>query len=551
MLLPRDELVDRQSSRSPCPSGNGTMIGDEQQFNVFCNTRFRGDEVLRQKVDSLTTCAGLCTSFQNPRCEGVQFRRNRDCVLLGHLVPQGTRPSRFSDGAAAIFPQPGPTSSCSQKGTGASFPSSQVDLNSSFTLNCGRIINGNDLEQQFHMTFESCLDACSSNPACGGVSYDPLQSSGFRNCYLKTVIDPSNMFVMTGVDSAILVKNTDTDQAMGNNGDGIAETTGTTAVASLPSNAISQPAAFVTVTTDTGNEVGSVVTVSVPVPVTPALSTSTGALADSTPSASPAGAASSPSANENGRGGGGVNNSQRPKFPGGIGSSSSSSNAWIAAPVIGGIAALTLILAVFVLWGRRRRRDNHNNSQSPSSLKDSGRPSGNSHMSKGTFSTFGKGLGNAANQLYRGRFFGSDKFKLGMGDSDQDDDEPRHKRSGGGSRSGFKVISGSGRRLGLDGQELPIPGTGPGLGGMIVTAGRGRVVNINTNPYATANDSSGGGGAAQPPPPPPRPASPAAGLRDSQNGLRQNRLSGNWLGSLNFLSPQPGIPAEFRGPDFK
>ncbi|KAI0864140.1 hypothetical protein F4860DRAFT_431305 [Xylaria cubensis] len=491
MYFPDLRLQERQSSRAPCPNGNGTMIGDEQQFVVYCDTRFRGDEVFRQKTDSLATCAEMCTSFQNPRCEGAQFKDNRDCILLGNLVPEGTRPSRFFDSAAAVFPQPGPTSSCSQQGTGTTF----LSQSTSFTLQCGKIINGNDLEQQFQMTLESCLAACSANSACGGVTFDPQQSAGFRNCYLKTTVDTSSVFAKAGVDSAILVNNA-------NNGN-IAEGTGTSATTSTPSSdTISQATAFVTIVPDQGVAPGNVVTVSVPVPVTPpASSSSSGALADSiTPEAS-----AEATGTNNGQGG--VNNSsERPKF-GNVGSSNSS-NAWIAAPVIGGIAALTLVLAVFVLWGRRRRRDNP-----PLRNERSSDPI----MSRTTLSTFGRGLGDAANRFSRGRVFGGggSSEKTRLGDSDLDDDS-----------RGFKVVSGSGRRLGLHGQE--IPGTGPGLGGMIVTAGRGRVVNVNP-----------GGGA--------RPSSPtsSAGLRDSQNGLRQNRLTGNWLDS------QPGIPAEFRGPDLQ
>ncbi|KAI0456637.1 hypothetical protein F5B21DRAFT_146989 [Xylaria acuta] len=491
MYFPDLRLQERQSSHAPCPNGNGTMIGGEQQFVVYCDTRFRGDEVFRQKADSLTACAEMCTSFQNPRCEGVQFKDNRDCILLGNLVPEGTRPSRFFDSAAAVFPQPGPTSSCSQQGTGTTF----LGQGSSFTLQCGEIVNGNDLEQQFQMTLESCLAACSANPVCGGVTFDPQQTSGFKNCYLKTTIDTSNIFAKTGVDSAVLVNNA--NQAADGN---IPASTSTStsaiasAIASAPSDPISQATAFVTVVPNPGTASGNVVTVSVPVPVTS--TSSTGALADSTTEAS-AGAASTGTDN----GPGGVSNSERPKL-GGI-ASSNSSNAWIAAPVIGGIAALTLVLAVFVLWGRRRRREN-----SPPRDGTSG------PMSRATLGNFSRGLGDAAGRLSRGRVFGSEKTRLGSSDLD---DDSRY----GTNRGGFKVVSGSGRRIGLDGRELP--GTGPGLGGMIVTAGGGRVVTMNT------------GGA--------RSSSPAssAGLRDSQNGLRQNRLTGNWL----------DLPPEFRGPDLK
>ncbi|KAI0468682.1 hypothetical protein F4859DRAFT_198032 [Xylaria cf. heliscus] len=509
MYFPNFRLEERQTSRAPCPNGNGTTIGTEQQFVVYCDTRFRGDEIFRQKADSLSACTDMCTSFQNPRCEGAQFRENKDCVLLGNIVPEGTRPSRIFDSALAVFPQPGPTSSCLQQGTGTTF----LSRGSSFTLQCGKVVNGNDLEQQFQMTLESCLAACSANPACGGVTFDPQQTAGFRNCYLKTTIDDSDTFAKTGLDSAVIVNNA--NQAVNSNipaaGTSTSTSTSASVISSTPSEAVpQQPTAFITIVPSQGAASGAIVTVSVPVPVTSV--SSAGALADSTPGAS------SGAATDNSRGG---INSDRPRF-GNVGPSTSS-NAWIAAPVIGGIAALTLVLTVFVLWGRRRRRRDNNNTDSP--LVRNGRADPTT-MSM-ALGNFGKGLGDAAaDRLSRSRaFFSSSsekKTRLGSSSSSDLDDDKTSRYA---NRGGFKVVSGSGRRIGLNGQE--IPGTGPGLGGMIVTAGRGRVVSVHAGSARSSSPTS------------------SAGLRDSQNGLRQNRLTGNWLDA------QPGIPAEFRGPDSK
>ncbi|KAI0428419.1 hypothetical protein F5Y09DRAFT_288582 [Xylaria sp. FL1042] len=489
MLLPTFGLHERQASHAPCPQGNGTMIGDQQKFVVFCNTRFRGDEVLRQKTDSLATCAGLCTTFQNPRCEGAQFKDNNDCVLIGNLQPDGTRPTRFFDSVAAVFPQPGPTSSCAQQGTGNTF----LSQNARFTLQCGKIANGADLEQQFQMTFESCIAACGANPACAGVSYDPSQSAGFQNCYLKSAIDPANVFAKIGVDTAMLVN--DADQVAGAGASVVSTVTAPVAV--------SQSTTYVTVIPDPG-------TVSIPVTVTPASST-TGALAASTPKASTKAASSG--ADDDGLGSGVSNNSGRPKFDGGGTAPSASSNAWIAAPVIGGIAALTLLLAIFVLWQRRRRRE-----------EGSSRRSGGGG---GAMSRAARGLEDTADRIARGRIFGGGSEKTKLRDSESEDDS-RY----GNSRGGFKVVSGSGRRLGLSEQQQTALGTGPGLGGMIVTTGGGKVVDrLETG---AGGGGGGGGGGVR--------FSSSAGLRDSQNGLRQNRPTGEWLDS------RPGIPAEFRGP---
>ncbi|GAP85997.1 hypothetical protein SAMD00023353_0301130 [Rosellinia necatrix] len=501
------------------------MIGDEQQFNVFCNTRLRGDELFRQKTDSFATCTTLCTSFQNPRCEGAQFKDdNGDCVLIGNMVPEGTRPSRMFDSAAALFPSPGPTSSCAQQGAGTTFLGQNA---SSFALRCGTVVDGKDLGQQFQMTFEGCLSACGADPACGGITFDPQQAAGFRNCYLKTtaVVD-ADVLAKSGVDSAVLVSNNGASPAGGDQEESANTSSSSTAVAlSTPVAASSGGTVFVTVMPGPEMVSGSVVTVSVPIPATSTPSSS--ALADSTAEAS--------SAVDTGLGDTDTNNtnsdSGRPRF--GNGGPSTSSNAWIAAPVIGGIAALTLILAVFVLWGRRRRRDN----VPPPSDSGKAMP-----MSRAALSNLGRGLGDAASRMSHGRiFFGSGSGgggggeKTRLGDSDTDSDDPRL----GNSRGGFKVVSGSGRRLGLNGQE--IPGTGPGLGGMIISTGGGKIVEDPRRKSSSSGSGSGSGGVVRSG----SPAGSAAGLRDSQNGLRQNRLTGNWLDS------QPGIPAEFRGPEFK
>ena len=482
MLLPGFALQERQSSRAPCPQGNGTMIGDQQQFVVFCNTRFRGDELFRQKTDSLAACTNLCSSFQNPRCEGAQFKDNSDCVLIGNLRPEGTRPSRSFDSAAAIFPEPPPTSSCSQQGTGNTF----LSQNSRFTLQCGKIVNDNDLEQQFQMSLESCIGACSANTACAGVSFDPQQSAGFKNCYLKTAIDDANVFAKTGVDSAFLATDENQGAGQGAESDPDPKSKPSANIMSTLTAAIPGSTKVVTVIPEPG-------TVSIPVTIVPTRSTP--ALAASTPEASTK--AASPGADGIPSS---VNNNERPKFGGP--EPSASSNAWIAAPIIGGIAALTLVLAIFVLWQRRRRRE------------DASLPNG---KASGPMSRASRGLGYAANRMSRGRMFGAEKTRLR--DSESDDD-PRY----GNNRGGFKVVSGSGRRLGLDGQPLAL-GTGPGLGGMIVTAGGGKGVD---------RMDTGGGGRV-----PSSGSASSSGLRDSQNGLRQNKP---WLES------RPGIPAEFSGP---
>ncbi|KAI0164987.1 hypothetical protein GGR57DRAFT_220326 [Xylariaceae sp. FL1272] len=489
MFLPDVPRWKRQgASHAPCPEGNGTLIGIDQQFIVFCNTKFKGTKIFHQKADSLATCTTLCTSFQNPRCEGAQYGNNGDCVLVGNLVPDGTRPFRFFDSAVALFPDPGPTSSCSQQGTGTSFLSGA----SRFNLQCGSSVSGNDIEQQFQMTFEGCMGACGTNPKCGGVSYATSQDAGFKNCYLKSPFAKSELFAMPGIDSAFIADDS---------GPGVvgAEPVSITDVA--PAG----PAVTTIITPTISVITESSTTLTVSVPVTTTAGSSTNALADTeTPSTTASG---DNNADNSGNG-------RPPKFTS-LGASTSS-NAWIAAPVIGGVAAFTLILAVFILWGRRRRRDNPRPSTSSRNVEP---------MPTGSISDFGFGFGNVASRISRGRLFGTERSKLG---DSGDETVSRY----GNNRGGFKVVSGSGRRLGFGGY----PGTGPGMGGIVTGAG-GRQVDS----FATSRSNSRESRESRPE----SRAGSSAGLRDSQNGLRQNRLTGNWAEAL------PGIPPEFSGPEVK
>ncbi|KAJ2976104.1 hypothetical protein NUW58_g8172 [Xylaria curta] len=493
MFLPGPEIQERQGPQGPCPNGNGTVIGDQQQFIVHCNTRFRGDEVFRQKTGSLAKCVELCASFQRSRCEGAQFKFNRDCVLIANLIPEGTRPSRFFDSAAAVFPQPGRADSCFQQGASTTF--SRKGPKS--PLRCSETASGRDLERQFQKSLESCLAACRANPACDVVTYDPRQAGGFKNCYLKTAIDTPDTPADIDVDPA--VPEDDANKVANSNTAAVISTsTSTNTISTITrasTDATPQTTALVTAIADFGTAPTSIATASSLVPV--ASIPSTVALADSAPEPS---RATSPGT---GNGLGDVNNGQRPNF--GNAAASNSSNAWIAAPVISGIAVLTLILAVF-LWRRHRQRN-----KSPLESKRTGA------ASRATVSNLVRELGDTVSRMSRGRLFASAKTRLEDSDSD---DNSRY----GNHRGEFRVVSGSGRRLGFDGQE--IPSTGPGSGSTVVPTG-GNITSMSTISV--------------------QPSSPIgpAGLRDSQNGLRQNRLTRDWLDS------QPGIPPEFRGPNIK
>lgn len=57
------DIVARQvgtgNSHFPCPTGNGTQIGDVQKFNVLCGLDIGGVEITRMQLDSLSTCVSV------------------------------------------------------------------------------------------------------------------------------------------------------------------------------------------------------------------------------------------------------------------------------------------------------------------------------------------------------------------------------------------------------------------------------------------------------------------------------------------------------------
>ncbi|KAL2257571.1 hypothetical protein VTK26DRAFT_9462 [Humicola hyalothermophila] len=358
MPLPRFTTADpgrvqgRQNG-SPCPGKDGTKLGSFQEFTVLCNTSLGGDVLDRLDAFDFTACVDICSSF-HPKCEGVSFNGSL-CTLRARLRPQEQRRSRRIDSAIGSFP--GASSNCPTLG------GTQQILDKSFTTMCGFIIAGNDLSQNFAPTFQDCLGQCATTSGCAAVSFDPSQDLGFKNCYLKTPVSNSSAVAADRrTDSAMLAADPPPPGSSTANPP-------VTLVPLPPSNdpgvsTVPLPSPSPSPTVPAGGAIfftppgGNPTTAAAPEASVPAISDfltsgspSSSATTATLPFASPTvsgtptpslGDARAPetAADERDAGGGG---------------DSSSSDAWIAAPVVGSVAAVALIAVSFVMLKRRRR----------------------------------------------------------------------------------------------------------------------------------------------------------------------------------------------------
>ena len=176
---------------NPCPEGNGTTIGTDQQFTLDCDTRLVGDTIGSQDADSFLQCVDLCSSF-HPKCEGVVFNR-RTCDFKAGV--RRDRDSRRFDAAMAVFPSA--TSNCGQLGNSARSGRKR------YNMFCGQIINGRDMVQTHAPTLLDCMGQCSFTDGCDAVSFDASMDQGFKNCYLKTG-DGDGPLSQNGIDTAVV-----------------------------------------------------------------------------------------------------------------------------------------------------------------------------------------------------------------------------------------------------------------------------------------------------------------------------------------------------------
>ncbi|KAK5657801.1 hypothetical protein OQA88_2874 [Cercophora sp. LCS_1] len=343
----RSMVERRQQAASPCPNRNGTQIGSAQTFTLFCGTDIGGNVLESLAAFDLNTCVDLCSSF-HPRCDGASFD-GTTCQLKARLAPGAVRQNRRLDSAVGIFPSA--TSNCGTLGT----TSRALDRN--FDIRCGTVIAGFDLVQNFAPTLQDCMGQCAATTNCGAVSYDPSLDQGFKNCYLKTVVsDPSLVVADARVDTALLqgvgnaLPGAGGAPAAGGGGAGVA-------TIPLPTQALTGGGAvFFTPPVATGGAIIPIATtVSAPTLVTELVPPSGSPFPTLFfPGNSNTGAAATSSANA----------AAQDMGDGG------SSNAWIAAPVVGSVAAIALIVLSFIMLKRRRLGNRSGTSSSNSSTDD-------------------------------------------------------------------------------------------------------------------------------------------------------------------------------------
>ncbi|KAM7187884.1 hypothetical protein V8F33_010998 [Rhypophila sp. PSN 637] len=371
MLLPRDIMMERselgtRQSQAPCPQGNGTTVGADQEYTLLCNLLVDGDVMDRPDAFDFAACLNLCSSF-HPKCEAISYNENR-CLLKNNLQLGNSRTARRFDSAVARFP--GASSNCPTVGA-----TQLIGGNTTFGIMCGNIVAGFDMAQNFAPTFQDCMGQCAFTAGCGGVSFDASQDQGFKNCYMKTTVTNSSaIFPNQNIDSALIANLAAADPAASPTTapPAAVPTTAGPGVATIP---LSQ------VTTAGGGGAGGAVfftppgeTVGVPIPISSAASVNPAdtvvAPPDSTldpdisgelpqsDSALPPGA-DVPFTQGLTQSGGSTIATAAPDSaldnspPG----DSGSSNAWIAAPVVGSIAALVLIVLSFIMIKRRRRNN--------------------------------------------------------------------------------------------------------------------------------------------------------------------------------------------------
>ncbi|SMQ55411.1 unnamed protein product [Zymoseptoria tritici ST99CH_3D7] len=154
--------------------GSGTQSG---AYSINCGVDRIGGDLLIAPLAALsfTECESFCGKYSN--CQGFVYNElSQLCSLKSVLNPESLVP--FSSTGIIPTTSNGYLSTCAQ--LGASYKG--------YNIKCGQSFTGGDLSSEDNKSFSSCVDKCSSLPACVALVF-----RGDENrCYYKKALGTSS-----------------------------------------------------------------------------------------------------------------------------------------------------------------------------------------------------------------------------------------------------------------------------------------------------------------------------------------------------------------------
>ncbi|KJX98051.1 hypothetical protein TI39_contig442g00007 [Zymoseptoria brevis] len=154
--------------------GSGTQSG---AYSINCGVDRLGGDLLIAPLPALsfTECESFCGKYSN--CQGFVYNElSQLCSLKSVLNPESFVP--FSSTGIIPTTSNGYLSTCAQ--LGASYKG--------YNIKCGQSFTGGDLSSEDSKSFSSCVDKCSSLPACVALVF-----RGDENrCYYKKALGTSS-----------------------------------------------------------------------------------------------------------------------------------------------------------------------------------------------------------------------------------------------------------------------------------------------------------------------------------------------------------------------
>ncbi|KAF4414730.1 MUC1-Extracellular alpha-14-glucan glucosidase [Fusarium acutatum] len=193
------------TSSTPPACQSGTYSGTFNQFTITCDGSPNGYDTLSVLGTGYTlqTCLQACDV--DSQCDGATFSEQ----FTNCIVYQGVLPTTYSSGGTDfIYKIPGTSSTSSTSSaeltsltssttsSSASSTTSPASLtcaqlggtytgasNTIFQVTCGAILGGSPSSTTQANSFEQCMDQCSTDSTCVGVSF----FGSMNRCYLVTV----------------------------------------------------------------------------------------------------------------------------------------------------------------------------------------------------------------------------------------------------------------------------------------------------------------------------------------------------------------------------